>query len=642
MKRKTILLVTLVALFMSCVQPILNVEAKEKNTMIEKVDWGKDSIFSGEIIEVKVTLKEKVKKDSLEHIMLPEGLKYQLSSPKINGIHCQLNNNQLNIRFEKDYDQKILNIPLKVMSDSTQVCSTTFGLNQKMVKLLVRVKEDISKNSTNTSYRSSVAYQSTGKSTTTSTTSTKTTHGSTTLPAKKQKNKEVRKRKPRISLNKSGIIDWIRVEPSSVRDGDRITLSAHFSEKYVDQIQPGDTITIELPHEGNLSLTGFHKQIQLVDTSGDVIGYLNVLSNQAVITFNQNVVDKTHISGNIRFTCEARNTTQSAQGDIGHLTTDFGISTLPKQTITIEAPAYNDNPGKYPFYYKTGRMTPEDTDHVRWWLSGNMNQEQVYGDIYVIDEIQPGQEMDWDSFRIAFTGGYLNGQTLTLNELRDRGIGMIYRLDSDRFVLRLSESYVQNSQFTATYLTKITDSNQAEFENRSTIYYETPSENHLKDGLDSNMSVKNINISGDADSDQETHFELVKVDSKDGKSLSGAEFTLMNEKTHRKYVARTDKNGYIRWNHLSQGSYTLQETKAPNGYVLNKTIYQITLDKSGAVIHKGDRYITVSGNSATVKNEKKKAGTPRLPETGGSGLAGFFIAGSIVFVSAIFIRRKIN
>ena len=190
MKRKTILLVTLVAFFMSCVQPILNVEAKEKNTMIEKVDWGKDSIFSGEIIEVKVTLKEKVKKDSLEHIMLPEGLKYQLSSPKINGIHCQLNNNQLNIRFEKDYDQKILNIPLKVMSDSTQACSTTFGLNQKMVKLLVRVKEDISKNSTNTSYRSSVAYQSTGKSTTTSTTSTKTTHGSTTLPAK---NKRIKK-----------------------------------------------------------------------------------------------------------------------------------------------------------------------------------------------------------------------------------------------------------------------------------------------------------------------------------------------------------------------------------------------------------------------------------------------------------------
>lgn len=535
------------------------------------------------------------------------------------------------------------------MSDSTQVFNTTFGLNQEKVKLKVLTKKDKLNNENKSnnsgigkiSHCSSDVNQSFQQSTTTSTTSTEATHMSTTLPTT-SRNKASKGRQSRMSLNKSGIIDWIRVEPNSVQDGDRVTLSAHFSEKYVGQIKPGDTITIELPHQGNLSLTGFHKQIQLVDSYGDDIGTLDVLSNQAVITFNQKVVDKTHISGNIHFTCEARNTTQSSQGDTGRITTDFGIDTLPKQTITIKAPAYNNNPGQYPFYYKTGRMTPEDTEHVRWWLSGNMNHEAVYGDVYIIDEIQPEQEMDWNSFQIYFNGGYLNGKTLSLQELMNRGIGAIYRLGPNKFVLRLSSSYVQYSQFTATYLTKIIDSNQATFDNHSTIYYETPSENHLKDGLDSNMSVKNINISGDADSDQETHFELVKVDSKDGKSLSGAEFTLMNEKTHRKYVARTDKNGYIRWNYLTQGSYTLQETKAPNGYVLNKTVYRLTINKNGASLSQGDRYIAVSGNSATVKNEKKKMGTPRLPETGGSGLAGVFIVGSIVFVSAIFIRRKIN
>ncbi|EOS67236.1 hypothetical protein C817_05929, partial [Dorea sp. 5-2] len=50
--------------------------------------------------------------------------------------------------------------------------------------------------------------------------------------------------------------------------------------------------------------------------------------------------------------------------------------------------------------------------------------------------------------------------------------------------------------------------------------------------------------------------------------LPGAEFTL-TRKDGKAYTTVSDKNGYLSFTGLDAGEYTLQETKAPDGYSLN-------------------------------------------------------------------------
>lgn len=708
--KKTTVLTTLFILLFSCICPTISVWAKDNtDTHIEKIEWEKSHIYSGDTIDLIVIFKDGViKKGDKEFIELPKELKYQINKSVDNeNIHYQVKKNKLTIQFKKDYAKDSLKVPLIVSSDKNQICSTDFGVNKEKSELDVEIRRDDTKDnsqiskssssstteeiSTDMSHETSKSNENNNSTTTkvssyySSSTSSKAATSSTTVDTSStnlskvkstgdastkstEKNRERSKvlpgkyiklesqrcpscrglhRQSRMSLNSSDVVNRIDVEPSNtVYDGEDVNLKVYLSEKYDGQIQPGDTITIQFPHTDKLSLTGYEVHddqgsdgLPIIDTFGDIIGRLTVSSHQAVIKFNENVIGKSNIRGEINIKCLARNFNEaSSQENVGKLTTNFGISTLPKQTITIIKPAYT--PGENPFYYKTGQISPNDTGHVRWWLTGNMNKEAVFSDIYIVDEIQPGQVMDWNSFQVSFNGGYLDGQTLSLQEIQNKGIGAVYRLGPNRFVIRLFSPYVQFAQFTVTYLTKITDQNQAQFQNKSTIYYQTMTENHLFDGYHSDMTVNNIHDSGSADDDKYSHLELVKVDSQNKKALAGAEFSLVNQSTHKKYVSRTDKNGNIQWNKLPHGNYTLQEIKAPNGYVLNKTIYQLTVNKEGVQIKNQNHYVTTAGHKITVTNDKKVVGTPRLPETGGSGLGVVLILGGTVVAVAMILKRK--
>lgn len=72
--------------------------------------------------------------------------------------------------------------------------------------------------------------------------------------------------------------------------------------------------------------------------------------------------------------------------------------------------------------------------------------------------------------------------------------------------------------------------------------------------------------------------EFIKKDDS-GKGLSGAEFDLFNSKDQK---INTDpitstSNGKVRVDHLAPGSYTLKETKAPDGYMINSKEISFTI-----------------------------------------------------------------
>ncbi|CUB53493.1 Cna protein B-type domain protein [Bacillus subtilis] len=77
--------------------------------------------------------------------------------------------------------------------------------------------------------------------------------------------------------------------------------------------------------------------------------------------------------------------------------------------------------------------------------------------------------------------------------------------------------------------------------------------------------------------------ELTKTGAKD-KTLAGAEFSLFKEDgTEIQKNLVTDADGKIRVQGLAYGKYYFQETKAPNGYVLDPTKYEFFIKESGTI-----------------------------------------------------------
>lgn len=83
--------------------------------------------------------------------------------------------------------------------------------------------------------------------------------------------------------------------------------------------------------------------------------------------------------------------------------------------------------------------------------------------------------------------------------------------------------------------------------------------------------------------DSTGEFTIQKLSEKEGWVLEGATFEITNNATGKKLVRSTNSDGVIYVTGLEPGSYTVKETKAPNGYLLDSTPKTITI-KGGETI----------------------------------------------------------
>lgn len=118
-------------------------------------------------------------------------------------------------------------------------------------------------------------------------------------------------------------------------------------------------------------------------------------------------------------------------------------------------------------------------------------------------------------------------------------------------------------------------------------------------------------------------FSLIPVDD-DGVPLSGA--------VSKTAVTGTD--GSLRFDNLRHNTrYRLTELQAPEGYIPYDTPAYLTLGEDGRVTVEAHGYVSASATAFHISVVNRSADS--LPETGGSGLNGYYAAGAALALSAL-------
>lgn len=163
----------------------------------------------------------------------------------------------------------------------------------------------------------------------------------------------------------------LTVTPDQISDGGNVKVRIEFDETGVD-IQSGDTITVlwSKAIQGNAYLAGYVKTIPL-NIQGRHVGDAVIANDKATITFNESINNLDGVQGWVEFELQGRNITNTSNEDTKIVT----ITSGGKYTeVQITKPTSGT---EGVFYYKTGSMSPRDTEHVQWFLQINTEKKML-------------------------------------------------------------------------------------------------------------------------------------------------------------------------------------------------------------------------------------------------------------------------
>ncbi|MCF2543316.1 VWA domain-containing protein [Blautia producta] len=154
-----------------------------------------------------------------------------------------------------------------------------------------------------------------------------------------------------------------------------------------------------------------------------------------------------------------------------------------------------------------------------------------------------------------------------------------------------------------------------------------------------------------------TDWDIVKVStSENDVHLQGAEFVLKNAKNETVYTGTSNADGKIEWkkdskpvDKLEKGTYTMEETKAPLGYILSTEKWTIKVTKGGSLVSvTTDQKDTEIVKSELTETEKtlhfyfKNDVVYDLPSTGHTGIFNIMMSGILLMFAGILIIYKMK
>ncbi|MGE7737470.1 Cna B-type domain-containing protein, partial [Bacillus paramycoides] len=357
-------------------------------------------------------------------------------------------------------------------------------------------------------------------------------------------------------LNTAGLVDSFQIGKTNLSTTERTKVTVNFSEKDGLRLKPGDTLTLTLPPE----LKGLDREFPLDD-----YGTCKVTAGTVVCTFNDKVDTYENIQGYLNFFVEATNVGTDQKKEIE---TNFG-TTVDKQSVTITGPSSGGgtDPGKPPFFYKTGDMNSGKDDVVRWFLNINLNKEELSRDIVVTDNLQEGQTLNKDSFYIS-VDNYLGNRYLTLQEFEKQGYGTITFTGDRSFKVVLNKDKARLAAFSIGYTSTITEAGKKQefFKNDYTIDYQVWNKEPVNES--GSYPVENMAAGGGATGNKvpKGKLKIVKhIEGNKEKVIPNVSFKLYKESGEQvggEY--KTNEKGIVETPQLSPGKYYVQEVSAPD------------------------------------------------------------------------------
>ena len=152
-------------------------------------------------------------------------------------------------------------------------------------------------------------------------------------------------------------------------------------------------------------------------------------------------------------------------------------------------------------------MKANDPDHILWSLNINNMKGDVDDEVRVEDQIQPGHTLKTDSWMIIVTGkksGYYSGSDAITNFLKDFPDAQFTAdAQTGKISIKIPQEDAVLTGFTVIYKTKVTNPDQAKFENHSQAWYRIKGEAAVV-AIQKNSSVSNIRADGGVDGDKTT------------------------------------------------------------------------------------------------------------------------------------------
>ena len=411
-------------------------------------------------------------------------------------------------------------------------------------------------------------------------------------------------------------VTGLTIDKHEVRNNGYVNVAVAFQGGA--NVQPGTALTINLP-QNTTNVAGLHgvrgKQAINATYNGNTIDNVataEVSQDKVVITFNDHVKQLPNgFVGNFRFNAVAEAAInskdkvtpatitvdgQSVSINVTNNSTPVGPGVSSQKPIDTSKTYFN----KGGYFGKDG--------NINWGINGSIPDANT-GDIVITDTPSgPATKINQASWSIAIksANGYTDKFSVdrAQKELRakitfdDKG-GFTCVIPAD--VLRNTVWHIQyNSQ------TIETPTNGDTFDNHATVSY-----NNKTQTADKQISFKQ-NMSGDIVGFDTGKLTLQKQDGLTKVALPGAQFSLYKDGTALK-TAVTDNTGKLVFTGLTDGNYTLKETKAPNGYQLPKDEYHFTVSQ-GKLVNSNlpknyilKNYKTASSSSSSGSLSKKSS-----------------------------------
>ena len=378
-------------------------------------------------------------------------------------------------------------------------------------------------------------------------------------------------------------VTGVTVNKNDVKAGQKVNVGITFEGG--QNVQPGKTITIDLP-QNTTNLAGLHGVTGTINIDGTYNGQTvkdvataTISADKVTIKFNQSVTQLPNgFTGNFHFDAEAE-AAQNSSDQKQPVTIDINGHTV---VINVEHNTTPVGPG-------VSSLTPVDVSKVYINKGGYFGKDGKIN--WGIDGTTPAPISSDVTITDTPSGNIkapINPSSWTIRVTAADGLSQLFTLQQAKDELRAKITFDQNGGFTAVFPADVLENTKWHIQYQA-VPTKTPTNG---DSFDNHAQIKYDQIVKDTDKTVQYKQNMggaiagfdsgkLTIEKQDGNTkvlLPGAQFTLYKDGAVVS-TQTTDKSGKAVFNNLTDGNYTLKETKAPAGYQLSNKEYHFTISK---------------------------------------------------------------